>query len=473
MSAGPKATDPVSYAMNRTYVRCRTLFTGLEDRARTDQVLIVENGVIAQVGPAAAAPPPLATDTVVDAGEQFVMPGLIDVHTHLIFGNAQSEEDIDLHVSPEFRALRGLFFVQHVLAAGYTSIVCPGDAGSASISVRDAINARMFDGPRIAASSNVIANRQSLNDWFPTWVGTPEYFSGRLCTTREESIAEIRRQAKAGVDLVKIAMDGTHFREDGTHIAAFTQEETTAMVEEIHRLGKKVATHAYGREAVLYAARAGVDAIFHAFYMDDECIEAILKSGSRVAPTLTFLRNTIDFAQSYERATTSGYAAGMQRSFDAACRNLPKARAAGVQFMTGSDSGFAVTPYGEWHARELEIFVDYLGFSPAEALRAATSVSAHMMPRVQTLGALEAGRRADFIFVDGSPIEDIRVLQDRNRIRAVFIGGERMTTEVRGYDPNKVSNFNTVKWNDLYTQQRVAEMGLNTRPASAQPAAAG
>ena len=99
--------------MNRTYVRSQTLFTGLEDSARTDQVLIVEDGLIAHVGPAATAPAPLATDTIVDAGEQFVMPGLVDVHTHLIFGNAQSEEDIDLHVSPEFRALRGLFFVQH------------------------------------------------------------------------------------------------------------------------------------------------------------------------------------------------------------------------------------------------------------------------------------------------------------------------------------------------------------------------
>jgi imidazolonepropionase-like amidohydrolase len=459
--------------MNRIHVRCSKLFTGLDDQAREDQVLVAENGVIAYVGPASAAPAPGENDAVVDARGNFVMPGLVDVHTHLIFGNAQSEEDIDLHVSPEFRALRGLFFVQHVLAAGYTSIVCPGDAGSASISVRDAVNAGMFSGPRIAASSNVIANRQSLNDWFPTWVGTPEYFSGRLCTTREECIAEIRRQAKAGVDLVKIAMDGTHFREDGTHIAAFTQEETTAMVAEIHRLGKKVATHAYGREAVLYAARAGVDAIFHAFYLDDECIEAILKSGSRIAPTLTFLRNTIDFAQSYERATTSGYAAGMQRSFDAACRNLPRARAAGVPFMTGSDSGFAVTPYGEWHARELEIFVEYLGFKPGEALRSATSVSAHMMPRGQSLGALEVGRRADFIVVDGSPLENIRILQDRARIKAVFLNGERTVTEVRGYDPNKVSNFNTVKWNDLYTQSRVAEMGLLSRTSTTADRAAG
>ena len=152
------------------------------------------------------------------------MPGLVDVHTHLVFGNARSEEDVDFWATPEFRALRGTFFAQHVLAAGYTSIVVPGDAASCSIAVRGAINAGLFDGPRIAASSNAVANRHSLNDWFPEHVGTPDY-------------------------------------------------------------------------------------------------------------------------------------------------------------MTGSDTGFAVTPYGEWHAREIGILVEWLGLSPAAALRAATSVGAKLMQR--------------------------------------------------------------------------------------------
>ena len=124
----------------------------------------------------------------------------------------------------------------------------------------------------------MIANRHSLNDWFPAHVGTPDCFTGRLCATHDAQIEEVRRHAKAGANLVKIAMDGTHLREDGSPVAAFTQEETTAMVAEAHRLGLKVVTHAYGREAVLYAAQAGVDVVFHAFL-------ATMNAGPRWRPT--------------------------------------------------------------------------------------------------------------------------------------------------------------------------------------------
>jgi imidazolonepropionase-like amidohydrolase len=444
--------------MNRTLIRCQRLFTGLEDHARHNQTIVVENGIFTHVGPTDQAPPPSPNDTVIDAGDRFVMPGLVDAHTHLVFGNARSEEDIDFWGTPEFRALRGLFFAQRVLAAGYTSIVVPGDAGNCSISVRDSINAGLFVGPRIAASSNVIANRQSLNDWFPEHVGTPDYVSGRLCTTRDSQLEEIRRQAKAGVECIKIAMDGTHFRENGTHIAAFTQDEISGMVHEAHRLGKKVVVHAYGKEAVLYSARAGVDIINHAFFADDECIEAILESGSHVSPTLTFLRNNVEFCPSWEPSATSGYQAAQKRIIEVAKATLNRMREAGVPFMAGSDSGFAVTPYGEWHAREIEILVDWIGFTPAQALRIATSGTAKAMPRGQLLGAIETGRHADFLFVDGDPLVDVRILQKRGAIDAVYVGGGPVSIAQRPYDAYKVTHFNSIKWTDVYTRERVNEL---------------
>ena len=462
--------------MPRQFIRCQRLFTGLEDAVRANQTLVVEGGQFTFVGARNDAPRPHADDTELDAGGHFVMPGLIDVHTHLVFGNARSEEDVDLWVTPEFRALRSLFFAQHVLAAGYTSIVVPGDAGNSSIAVRDAIRAGLFDGPRIAASSNVIANRHSLNDWFPEHVGTPDYFTGRLCATHDAQIEEVRRQAKAGANLVKIAMDGAHFREDGTHIAAFTQEEISTMVADAHRLGMKVATHAYGREAVLYAARAGVDVVFHAFFGDDECWDAMLASGSALAPTLTFLRNNVEFCLPHEPSVESGYQAMQQRVIDIAKRNLNRARERGVPFMTGSDSGFAVTPYGEWHAREIGILVDWLGFTPAQALRAATSVGARLMPRgrpgtpqAAQVGAIEAGRHADFLFIHGDPLADVKLLLQPGAVAAVFQGGRRMSTERKPYDPWQVTNLSSLKWTEAYTRERVAKTTPSPNAIGAAP----
>jgi len=446
--------------MSRTFVRCQRLFTGLEDAAREQHTVVVEGGLFTHVGPTAQAPQPGPQDQVIDAGAHFVMPGLVDVHTHLVFGNARSEEDIDFWTTPEFRALRALFFAQHVLAAGYTSMVVPGDAGNCSIAVRDAIHNGLFKGPRIAASSNVIANRHSLNDWYPEHVGTPDYMTGRLCETREAQLAEVRRQAKAGVDQIKIAMDGTHFREDGSHIAAFTQAEISAMVDEAHRLGKKVYTHAYGKEAVLYAARAGVDVIFHAFFLDDACIEAILQSGSAIAPTFTMLYNNAEFSRAHDPSTGVGFVAAHRRIIALGSANLRRALQAGVPFMTGSDAGFAITPYGEWHAREIEILVQGLGLSPAQALRAATSVSARGMPRGHTLGAIEAGRRADFLFIQGDPLSDVGLLQRREAIAAVYLGGERMSTERAPYPRNQTTDLGGIRWVDIYTRDRVQALGL-------------
>ena len=136
------------------------------------------------------------------------MPGLIDVHTHLAYGNAKSEEDIDLYQPMEFRALRGLFFAQKVVAAGYTSICAPGDAGQISLSVRNAINFGLFDGPRVTAAGRYLTTRQGLTDWYPTWIGVPDTSIGRLVTSKDEAIEEIRVQVKNGVDCIKLALDG-------------------------------------------------------------------------------------------------------------------------------------------------------------------------------------------------------------------------------------------------------------------------
>jgi imidazolonepropionase-like amidohydrolase len=444
-----------------THVRCGTLFTGNEDTERSRQTLIADaRGRLDYVGPTDAAPPAGDGDAVLDYGDLFVMPGLHDVHTHLAYGNAKTEEDIDLYQPMEFRALRGLFFAQKCLAAGYTSICAPGDAGQISLSVRNAIDFGLFDGPRVTAAGRYLTTRQGLTDWYPTWIGVPDTSIGRLVTSRDEAIEEIRVQVKNGVDCIKVALDGVQRRPDGELIAAFNQEEIDAIVREAHRLGRKVVAHARGREATLYAARAGVDLIFHAYYLDQECIDAMLESGSAIGPTLTFPRNIVDFTRPTEPAFLKGRIRDVQREYETACGNLRKARRAGIPMMTGTDSGFAVTPYGEWHARELEIFVNDLGFTPAQALRAATQVTAAFMAKGASLGVLEPGRAADFIAIAGSPLEDVALLQDKTRIRHVHLAGKRVEVAERAYDPREVTDQAWTNWNDLYTQARVAELGI-------------
>ncbi|HTW68895.1 MAG TPA: amidohydrolase family protein [Acetobacteraceae bacterium] len=439
-----------------THVRCGTLFAGDETAVRRDATLgFGVDGRIAFACETAAAPPVAMHDTVLDYSNLFVMPGLLDVHTHLAYGNAKSEEDIDLYQPMEFRALRALFFAQKVVAAGYTAICAPGDAGQVSLSVRNAINFGLFEGPRVTAAGRYLTTRQGLTDWYPTWIGVPDTSIGRLVTNKDEAIEEIRVQVKNGVDCIKLAMDGVQTRDDGSLVAAFNQDETTSMVTEAHRLGKRVVVHAMGQEAVLYSARAGVDLIFHATHLDDACIDAMLKSGSALGPTLTFQRNIIDFTQPHEPAAIKGRSSRAEHDYAIACENLRKARKAGIPMMTGTDSGFAVTPYGEWHAMELEIFVRDLGFTPAEALRCATSVTARFMTNGSGIGVLEAGRLADFIAVEGSPLENITILQDKTRIRHVHIGGKRMQIPERDYDPRQVTDRSMVNWTDLYTQERV------------------
>lgn len=452
-----------------TFVRCGSLFTGCEDEPRKGECLVHgAAGEILYAGPEAKAPRRAKGDRLIDYSGCFVMPGLIDVHTHLAYGNAKCEEDIDLYSPLEFRALRGLFFAQKCAAAGYTAICSPGDAGQVSLSVRNAIRAGLFDGPRVVAAGPYITTHQGLTDWYPTWIGAPTTSIGRLVTNINEAVEEVRKQVKDGVDCIKIALDGIQRRPDGELIAAFTQDETEIIVREAHRMGKKAISHSVGREATLYAARAGVDLIFHGFDLDGECIAAMKQSGSALCPTLTHPRNLIDFTQPHEPAAQKGRVEMTERRYRVGVANLKKAKAAGIPFLTGTDTGFAITPYGEWHARELELFVADLGFTPAQALRAATELNGRFMSDAGDIGTLEEGRKADFIALDGSPLADIGMLLDKSRLRAVHIGGKQIEIEDRPYDPRKVTDFSLSNWTELYTQSRVAELRGSPRRLAAE-----
>jgi imidazolonepropionase-like amidohydrolase len=441
------------------HVKCGKLYSGSGDKVLENQTLVIEGGTITRVAPSNEV---RKSDGVkeYDYSKKFVIPGLIDVHTHLAYGNAKTEEDIDLYSSLEFRAIRGAFFAHQVLSSGFTTIIAPGDSGMVSRAVRDAIDAGLCEGPRVSAAGPYITSRQGLTDWYPTWIGVPTTSVGRLVTNKDEAIEEVRKQVKEGVDAVKIAMDGILRRPNGELVAAFNLEETKSMVDEIHRLGKPAIAHARGREATLYAAKTGIDLIFHASEIDDEGLDAVLENKCAIAPTLTLLRNTVDFIEPQDPAFRERRNSVWRAEFDSAIENLQKVRQAGVPMPIGTDTGFAMTPYGEWHARELEIYVDHLGFSPVQALEAATSVGARLVRPNDKVGMLAPGYQADLVVLDGDPTKTVSILLDRSKFVAVFKGGIPTSPARREYDPKRVSDFAMTLASDLYTRERVIELGF-------------
>jgi imidazolonepropionase-like amidohydrolase len=432
------------------------LFNGLDATAYADQVIVVEpDGVIGFVGPSRSAPRPEASDETIDYSQWFVMPGMIDAHVHLSYGNTQSAEQIDIYSPVEFRALRGLEGSQRMLAAGYTGLADPSTTGLVSLAIRDAIEAGLFTGPRISSAGRAILTAQGVDYFYPRWMKMPEHAVGFLMHNVGEGIAEIRQEIKDGVDFIKIAVDGDQLVAGTGLISGMTQEEVNVLVSEVHRLGRKVAMHARGAEGIRYAARAGVDFILHGSWMDEQGLEWALKNGCALCPTLSLIINTIEFTRPDDPAYA--FVPAQQRELEAAVENLGRAKAAGVPFMVGSEAGFAVTPYGEWPARELEYYVKYLGFSPAEALVSTTSVNARILRDGQRLGALAPGRIADLLAIDGNPLKDIALLQDRSRIKAIRMAGELVSLALRERPSRTWYETGNRFWERVYTRERVTQ----------------
>lgn len=418
---------------------------------------MVRGDEILAVGPAAEVASRVPAGAVVlDATGCTVMPGLIDAHCHATFDDVQSNDELFFHRPPALAALLTAFNLPKLLRAGCTSFFDPDTVHGIGPEVRDALNAGAFDGPRMA--TGVQALLTSVGGTAGRLIpdeGAVGYAA--VVNTIEEMVVTTRRQIKYGADWIKIHATGsipTHAGE----LQVWTLEEMKAVCDTAHALGVPVTAHCRNASSTRDAARAGVDLILHASFMDAEALEAVVASGAAICPTFTFLANLADYGDRV------GAGAGMVDVFrgeiKATAAMMRAAHDAGVTLLCGSESGFALTPYGHWHARELEVFVEELGLSPLEAIRCATRNNALAMRMEGELGVVAEGWRADLLVVDGDPSADVRLLQDRARLRAVVSRGRSVDLTAPWPERRRIPGEKVGSWAaELLTYERATSGG--------------
>jgi len=363
---------------------------------------------------------------VINATGQWIMPGLIDAHTHLSYGNPRVPGEARGRgtTRPEFNTLRAARNAQIVLRSGVTSISVPGGTWFTDVAVRDAIKLGLIEGPRVYCAGRMIVTYGSIEDEEPSWVGTPEHSIGVLCNTAADMVTEVRRQCKHGVDFIKMADS----RSGETQTIA--KEEIAAVVQEAHRRKARVAIHSRGSASTRAAAEAGVDWIMHTDLATEADIEAVAKAGVRIVPTATFVARVLEIGREVGQEQIQIDLDRMKRNMDGLVNVLQRARALGIKVMCGTDTGnYSWMPYGKTHAKEAEILVRYGGYTPMEAITACTRDNSFAVGLENEVGALETGKLADIVILKQNPLADIRVLQDPANLAIVIKDGKKVNLE--------------------------------------------
>ncbi len=388
--------------------------------------VLVEAGRISRIWSAADTIDLPRSARRVDVNGLTIMPGLIDAHCHISFDEPSSNDELFFHRREGLAAIIAARNVQRLLRAGVTGFMDPDSLNEIGIDLRDAIEAGIIYGPRMSVGGNALLTSVggTAGRLLPD-AGRRGY--GVIVAGRDEIVSEVRRQVKNGVDWIKVHVTGLtpRMRCEG-ELQVWNYAELKLVADTAHELGTPVVGHCRGASSIRDAARAGFDLILHATYMDEEALEAVIQARVPIAPTFTFQANLADYGESV--GASPSLRALFRREISGSARMLKRAFDAGVPLLCGTESGFSITPYGEWHYRELEVFVQDIGLSPLEAIRAATSDNAMALRLEGETGAIATGRLADIIIVDGDPSADVTLLGEVERIKQVYIGGVAQPT---------------------------------------------
>jgi imidazolonepropionase-like amidohydrolase len=388
-------------------------------------VVVIEGSKITAVGRAEEIEIPEKAK-VIDATGKTVMPGLIDSHMH--FGGMKTDKFMEEMMirPPELGLIKSVFDAKDLLEAGFTTVKDCG--GSNGIRLRQAIAEGTIRGPRIVAAGPILSQTFGHGDMhmIPVeWVKERRAFSmgGIICDGVEECRRAARQALREGADFIKVCTSGGVLSmSDRPEYTQFTIEEIRAIVEEAHHVGKFVTAHCQGTEAMKNSIKGGIKTIDHAFYPDDEVIEMARRKDIIFVPTLSIMKQIV------ENGVEAGYppwgVMKAKEAWEAVIKNIAKLYAAGFTMAVATDfTGSPLLKHGT-NAMELELLIKYCGFKSMDALIAATRNGAKACGLEDKIGTIEAGKLADIIIVDGKPLEDIRILQDPQRIKMVIKEGK-------------------------------------------------
>ncbi len=393
--------------------------------------VLVEGNRIAAVVPAGAMLAAGDAD-VIDGQGATLMPGLVEAHSHLTFTDVAQSVELGF-IPPEEHMLRTAQNARSMLDAGFTSCFSAAAAKPRlDVALRNAIDSGDFPGPRTLAASPEMTVSAGLGD-VRLYHMYRENFAV-VCNGAEEFRRFSREMVREGVDTLKINVSG----DAGTpaspaETTVMSDAEVAAVCNVAQAHGKRVAAHARSAESVRMCLRHGVDVIYHATLLDDDARDRLEAERERVfvAPVLGNLYTTLNEAAPWGITREMAAERGIAYELDHGIENMKALHRRGVRVLIGGDYGFAWNPIGT-DARDIGHFVDMLGLSPMDAIMAATRLGGEIMAMGERIGQVRPGYLADLLLVDGDPLENVAILQQRDRLKAIMKDGVFWKSPGRG-----------------------------------------
>lgn len=391
------------------------------------EVLVQGNRIkqITRGAPRFSQPHTSSGATVIDGMGATLMPGMIDAHLHLSWNNAPGIDPIQM-MGVEEHMLVTMEMARLVLDAGFTA-----GRGAAAAKMRldvvakRFINEGRFPGPRYLAAGPEITTVGGLGDSAPSHIPHEGLNLGIVVSGPEEVRRVVRTLIKHGVDSIKLNLSGEEITGMGAEETPMSEEEVAMAAAEARRRNKVLAAHARSSGSVMQCIRHGVQNIYHASFADEQALDALEAARDRhiVAPGIAWLINTARHAEQWGIKPGSEVSMLYERELEMCIDTMKKMHRRGIRVCIGGDYGFAWTEQGT-NARDIETFVNMLGFSPMEAILAATRYGGHIMNMENELGMIREGYLADLLLIDGDPLADVRILQNKDRILAIMKDGK-------------------------------------------------